>query len=155
MRKDKEFDRRMQNCPKCVNWNFLSDSELLTFEAPDNYPYKQNGNNINLRPMEISFEVMKDCINVANHNLEEGNWTDINVIAYCGVHGINLASSKRLIERVKNKVAIDYIEEEYQQSYDSDIMEAYNNVKNDLMAQLEFFAPDGTTYSLICTLLDK
>ena len=109
MRKHEEFDRYVINCQKCVNWNFLSDSELLTVEAPDKYASNQKGDNINLRPMKITFEVMKKCVNVANHNLEKGNLTDTNVIGYCGVHGINLASSKKLIERVKNKIAINHI----------------------------------------------
>ena len=89
--------------------------------------------------MKITFEVMKKCVNVANHNLEKGNWTDNNVIAYCGVHGINLASSKKLIERVKNKIAIDHINSQDQQSYDSDIIEVYNDVKNDFVAHKDKF----------------
>ena len=64
---------------------------------------------------------------------------DNNVIAYCGVHGINLASSKKLIERVKNKIAIDHINSQDQQSYDSDIIEVYNDVKNDFVAHKDKF----------------
>ena len=139
MRNHEQFDRYVINCQKCVNWNFLSDSELLTFEAPDNYPSNQKGDKINLRPMNITFEVMKKCVNVANHKLENGNWTDNNVIAYCGVHGINLASSKKLIERVKNKIAIDHINSQDQQSFDSDIIEVYNDVKNDFVAHKNKF----------------
>ena len=89
--------------------------------------------------MEITFEVLNNCINVANDNLKSGCWTDNNVIAYCGVHGINYASSKNLIERVQNNIAIDYINNEYQPKNNSAIIEAYSDVKNDFMERKEFF----------------
>ena len=38
-----------------------------------------------------------------------------------------------------NKTAIDHINSEDQQSYDSDIIEVYNDVKNDFMAHKDEF----------------
>ena len=35
------------------------------------------------------------------------------MIAYYGVHGINLASSKKLIERVQNCIAINYVNNKF------------------------------------------
>ena len=72
MRNDKDFDQSVINCQKCVNWNFLSDSDLLNYEAPKHYPANSKENTINLRPMEITFELLNNCINVANDNLKSG-----------------------------------------------------------------------------------
>ena len=55
------------------------------------------------------------------------------------MHGINYASSKKLIERVQNGIAIDYINHEYKQSIDSTNIEAYSKVKNDFMGNKETF----------------
>ena len=44
-----------------------------------------------------------------------------------------------MIERVKNKIAIDHINSQDQQSYDSDIIEVYNDVKNDFVAHKDKF----------------
>ena len=82
--------------------------------------------------MKITFEVLNNCINVANENLKSGTWTENNVTVYCGVHGINYASSKKLIERVQNGIAIDYINNEYQQSDDSTNIEEHSEVKTTL-----------------------
>ena len=49
MRNVKEFDKSVINCQKCVNWNFLSDSNLLNYEAPKSYPANSKGKTINLR----------------------------------------------------------------------------------------------------------
>ena len=43
MKNNKEFDNSIINCQKCVNWNFLSDSDLLNCEAPNNYPANLKG----------------------------------------------------------------------------------------------------------------
>ena len=104
--------------------------------------------------MKISFEMLKSCINVASQNFKSGNWSENNVIAYCAVHGINSASSKVLIERVQNVIAINYIDNEYQQSIDGDIIEAYRNVKKGFNKQdgkdLKFCQYCPSCMSLIC-----
>ena len=89
--------------------------------------------------MKITFEVLNNCINVANENLKSGTWTENNVTAYCGVHGINYASSKKLIERVQNGIAIDYINSAYKQSIDYTNIEEYSEVKNVFMGNKEKF----------------
>ena len=137
MRNFQNIDESVTNCEKCVNWNFLSNSDLLNYEAPKNYP--SNSNVMSLRPIKITFQILKNCINVASQNLINGSWTENNVIAYCGVNGINLASSKKLNERVQNRIAIDYINNEDQQSSELKIIEAFRDVKNDFMAHKDKF----------------
>ena len=68
---------------------------------------------MHLRPMKIVFKVLNNCINVANENLKNGNWTDNNAIPYCGVHGINLTVSKKLLEKVQYRIVIDYLNDKY------------------------------------------
>ena len=38
MRRNLEPDKINLGCKKCVNWNFLSDSNPITFEQPKKYP---------------------------------------------------------------------------------------------------------------------
>ena len=106
--------------------------------------------------MKITFKVLSNCINVAYENLKSSSWTKNNVIVYCGVHGINQISSKKLIERVQNGIVIDYINNEYKQSHDSTNIEAYNEVKNDFMEQKERFTLwKGGPYQNINIQLDQ
>ena len=51
----------------------------------------------------------------------------------------NLASSKKLNERVQNRIAINYINNEDQQSSELKIIEAFRDVKNDFMAHKDKF----------------
>ena len=71
--------------------------------------------------------------------MKNGNWSDDNIIAYCGVHGVNLVGSNKLVEKVQNCMAIDYINNEYQDSKDSDVIEVYNDVQNNFMTHKENF----------------
>ena len=89
--------------------------------------------------MEITFKVLNNFIDVANEHLKSGNWNDNNVIAYFGVHGIKSAGSHNLIERVQNYIATDYINNEYAQSMDSDVIEAYSDVNNDFITNKDKF----------------
>ena len=34
--------------------------------------------------MIITFEILNNCMNVANENLKSGTWTENNVTIYCG-----------------------------------------------------------------------
>ena len=105
--------------------------------------------------MKITFDVLNNCINVTNENLKGSTWTKNNVTAYGGVHGINYVSSKKLIERVQNGIAIDYINNEYKQSIDSTNIKEYSEAKNDLMGNREnlHYGKEGligiATYSYI------
>ena len=90
-----------------------------------------------LRPTSITVEALNNCIEVANHNLRNGQWIVNNVIVYCGVNGVTLAGSKKLIERVQNCIVIDYTNKEYAQYMDSDIIEAYHDVKDDFVRNQE------------------
>ena len=146
MRNCQNIDESVTNCEKCVNWNFLSNSDLLNYEAPKNYPSNSRENVMSLRPIKITFQVLKNCINVASQNLINGSWTENNVIAYCGVNGINLASSKKLNDKVQNRVAIYYINNEYPQSSDSDVIEAYNDVQNNFLTHIKFTLWKGGPY---------
>ena len=89
--------------------------------------------------MEITFKVLNNCIDVANDNLRSGNWNNNNVITYCGAHGINSAGSHKLIKRVQNCIAIDYINNKHAQSMDSDVIEAYSDVNNYFITKKDMF----------------
>ena len=70
MIKCKQLNDSVTNCQKCDNWNFLSDSDLLNYGAPKHYPSNSKEEEINLQPIKITFQVLKNCINVASQNLK-------------------------------------------------------------------------------------
>ena len=54
-----------------------------------------------LQPMEIILKILNNYIEVANNNFKSRKWNINNIITYCGVHGINIAGSEKLMEHQK------------------------------------------------------
>ena len=125
---------------------YFLGSLKTSFSCPKNFPTTDvNVNNQNkLCPFEITYELLSKCIKVANSNFLEGKWNEQNVIAYCAVHGINLAGSKTLIEKAKNRIAVEYVTS---QSSDISAIEAYEHIMKDYSADRnKYNLWDGSPY---------
>ena len=44
-------------CIKCVNWNLMSTSSLLSYDPPKKYPCEKI---MKLRPIELTFDILKN-----------------------------------------------------------------------------------------------
>jgi len=111
MKEKRNFIKDDIKCQNCVNWNLMSTSPLLNYDAPKDYPNEMIYNN-KLRPMEVTFKLLKFAVNVATTKLLAGDWSEKNVLAYCGAHGINVAGCQELIKRTKNINALNHFSSE-------------------------------------------
>ena len=95
-------------CDKCVKWNLMSGSPLMAYDKPKNYPVTVQGDVTKLEPEEITFELLKHTTSTATTNLMEGKWSETSTSVYCGAHGINVQGTKKIIDSVNNKLALEY-----------------------------------------------
>ena len=146
LKSNEENDIKDGKCDNCVNWDMFLDLQKTSFSCPKNFPTTdvKINNQSKLCPFEITYELLNKCIKVANSNFLDGKWNEQNVIAYCAVHGINLAGSKMLIEKAKNKIAIEYVTS---QSSDISAIEAYEHIMKDYSADRnKYNLWDGSPY---------
>ena len=134
MRKYPHFLSTNIKCDKCVTWNLMSQSPLMNYVIPKNYPCDIKGDDTTLKPEEITFELLKNTVTTATTNLMEGKWSETSTFVYCGAHGINVQGTKKLIDSVNNKLALEYhtskdIQEVNKQNADSLLVDFKRNEK--------------------------
>ena len=107
MKEKRNFIKDDTKCKNCVNWNLMSTSHLLNYDAPKDYPKEMVYNN-KMRPTEVTFKLLKFAVNIATTKILAGDWSEKNVLAYCGAHGINVAGCQELVKRTKNINALNH-----------------------------------------------
>ena len=79
--------------------------------------------------------MLKNTVTTATTNLMEGKWSETSTFVYCGAHGINVQGTKKLIDSVNNKLALEYhtskdIQEVDKQNADSLLVDFKRNEKS-------------------------
>ena len=72
MKEQKHFLMLHNDCDKCVTWNLMSDSPLLAYDYPKNYPLDNEIFNAKMRPKEVTFKLLRDILDTAGENMRKG-----------------------------------------------------------------------------------
>ncbi len=103
------------NCSICVNWDLRRDSILLHFPSPMNYPPSMLSEHAMLKPLVITYDVLKHAVRAAHNGFVNNGWSSSNVKIYLHVHGINTEALQDILECAKNfKAMMDLPEGEPQ-----------------------------------------
>ena len=105
MKNNVHYIQQNIKCIKCVNWNLMSTSSLLSYDPPKYYPSEKI---MKLRPIELTFDILKKCIDKASNMMMAGDWSEANVMAYCSANGINNEGYQKISQRSKNMKALQY-----------------------------------------------
>jgi hypothetical protein len=70
------------NCSICVNWDLRRDSILLHFPSPMNYPPSMLSEHAMLKPLVITYDVLKHAVRAAHNGFVNNGWSSSNVKIY-------------------------------------------------------------------------
>lgn len=76
-------------CSNCLNWETDIDNELLHYVPPINYPQEEVGPNGKLPPIKISYNGLKEAVQLAQRNLCNHLWDKKTALSFLQVQGIN------------------------------------------------------------------
>jgi hypothetical protein len=98
-----------------LNWDLRRDSILLHFPSPLNYPPSMLSEHATLKPLIITYDVLKDAVRVGHNGFVNDGWSSSNVKTYLRVHGINTEAIQGILECAKNcKAMMDLPEDDPQ-----------------------------------------
>ena len=101
-----------QHCSNCVNWNLLSDSRLLEFSPPENFPLDVlPDESTMLRPKRITYGSLKDAVLRAHTSIVSGVWSVENAQSYLRTEGLNTEAVSDIIECATNVRALNALME--------------------------------------------
>ena len=90
-------------CDNCVNWNTDSNSHLLEFYPPNNYPQnlipRISGK---LSPQKMTYKLLKEAVEVAHNGVVLGGWKTSTMTDYLRVHGLNEEAIQNVKHRANN-----------------------------------------------------
>jgi len=90
------------DCRDCTNWETNVARGILDFEPPEDYPAELLPKSKKLRPIRLSYELMKGAVRTAHDNIVSDNWKVPNAKAYLRVYGINTEASAEILEAASN-----------------------------------------------------
>jgi len=92
----------INHCKNCVNWNTSSDSRLLDYSPPVNYPTKLIPQSGKLSPQKITYKVMKEAVEIAHNGIVFEDWKASTLTDYLRVHGLNEEAIQSIKQRAFN-----------------------------------------------------
>lgn len=89
-------------CNKCVNWNTDSNSGLLKFDPPANYPQNLIPFSGKLSPQKVTYKLLKRAVEVAHDGIVFKGWKTSTMIDYLRAHGLNEEAIQNVKQRAMN-----------------------------------------------------
>lgn len=98
-----QYSQSSSQCDECVNWNTSSDSGLLDFDPPNNYPQNLIPRlSRKLSPQQISYNLLKKAVEVAHNGVVFEGWRTSTMTDYLRVHGLNEEAIQSVKQRAIN-----------------------------------------------------
>lgn len=92
-----------QQCQACAQWDTEVDNGVLDFELPKNFPANAVIlRNNKLRPMKITYQIMKDAVDRAHRQVLDTTWTVPVARAYLRIHGLNTDAMDDILDCAAN-----------------------------------------------------
>ena len=91
---------------KCVKWDLMSGSSMMSYEFPNKHPMKHETYTDKMRPKEATFRFLKETVDTAIQKMMTGDWTETNVKIYCSANGLNVLGIHKLVDSINTKLAL-------------------------------------------------
>ena len=92
-------------CSHCCKWEMECSSGILDFDPPQDYPKDMIPPSQKLRPLKVSFEVMKNAVALAHDKVVQSEWSSREALSYLRVHGINQEATDEILLHAENALA--------------------------------------------------
>ena len=86
----------------------MHESDMTLYDPPTNYPSEMIPVEGKLRPLRLSYKILKDAVECCTQKFISGEWSESTLKAYAGTKGINSEGSNRIIEHGNYIMAYKY-----------------------------------------------
>jgi hypothetical protein len=121
---------RSKKCQKCTAWMYNIDSELLDYNADDDYPQECYDRNGKLMVKKLSFKYLTDVIDKANSMIINEQWTFTKAKSYLKFNGFNSSSIELILNaavRIRNHGKAEKLKEEDPETWEQILEELVAN----------------------------
>ena len=98
IRNDTNYLVDTKNWLKCLRWDILAPNNIVLFDSPTNYPIEMLPNDRKLRPMKLSFKLLRDTVRCCTLKYISGDWSEAVVKLYTSTRGINTQGIDNIME---------------------------------------------------------
>ena len=87
------------DCHACAAWNYECTNPILHFDPPKDYPVEECMRNGKLKPVKLTFQLLKNVLEKAHDNIMSGDWSLAMAKSYLSVYCIDNATATDIIAR--------------------------------------------------------